>query len=836
MEQERNNLSVKDLTSISGYVEHVIYRNADNGYTVLEVSTRERTLTLVGSLFYINEGEYVEAQGRLSSHPLYGEQLQVTSVEVKQPQDLASIERYLGSGAVKGIGPALAGRIVDKFREDTFRIIEEEPERLAEIKGISEKMAMKIAEATIDQRDRRQAVIFLQQLGIGLNLALKIYETYKDEIYSILKTNPYRMADDISGVGFKIADSIAVRSGIEADSDFRVRSGLLFVMNQAAGAGHTYLPVEQLVRGTEELLGIHLPEVDDFLVNLTMDRKLVVKEEDGETRVFLNHYYYTEMEVARRLHDLYVSYLDPVEKEVSFSEKHFSDADSSDEPDSDSDFGEEDKWDHADGIVSRDTGYTKAVVSSDLSDTDERNTKAVVSYDLSDTDEGNRENFVVNEELERRLHVIEAELDITLEHRQKEAFYRASNSGLLIVTGGPGTGKTTIIRSILRYFEEEELQVALAAPTGRAAKRMKETTGCEAKTIHRLLEINRMDEGDAGNAYFERNEDNPLEADVVIIDEMSMVDISLMNSLLKAIPVGARLILVGDVDQLPSVGPGNVLKDIIQSKQFPVVCLEKIFRQAAMSDIIVNAHKINAGEYVNPAAKSRDFLFIRGTTPQSVIDSCVALVKDKLPRYVHAKQEEIQILTPMRKGPLGVEKLNEVLQAQLNPHDDNKREKEVGGVIYRVGDKVMQIKNNYKLEWQVRGKKGFVIDSGSGVFNGDTGVIRSINTFAEEVEVEYEEGHRVIYNFKMLDELELAYAVTVHKSQGSEYPAVVLPLFSGPSMLMNRNLLYTAVTRAKSCVCIVGLPDTFAAMIGNDRKMKRYTGLENRIRETSLKL
>lgn len=739
---------MSELTSIFGFVEHVIYRNPENGYAVMEVSTRERTLTLVGSLFYINEGEYVEAKGRLTEHPVYGEQLQVTEVEVKQPQDVAAIERYLGSGAVKGIGPALAGRIVDKFREDTFRIMEEEPERLAEVRGISEKMAIKIAESTISQRDRRQAIIFLQQLGIGLNLALKIYETYKDEIYSIIRTNPYRLADDISGVGFKIADNIAVRSGIEADSNFRIRSGLLFVLNQATASGHTYLPVEDLVRNTGYLLGIEMPQVDEYLVNLVMDKKLVVKEESGQKRVYLTYYYYTEMEVARRLHDLNVTY----EEEESV--------------------------------------------------------------------------------LEDRLRVIEAELEITLESRQREAFMKAVRSGLMIVTGGPGTGKTTIIRSIIRYFEEEDCAVVLAAPTGRAAKRMKETTGCEAKTIHRLLEINRMDDSDASAAFFERNEENPLEADVIIIDEMSMVDISLMNALLKAVAVGARLILVGDVDQLPSVGPGNVLKDVIQSECFPVVRLEKIFRQAAMSDIIVNAHKINAGEYVNPAVRSRDFLFIRGTTPQSVIQSCVALVKDKLPRYVHAKQEEIQILTPMRKGPLGVDKLNEVLQAQLNPPSSQKREKEVGGTIYRVGDKVMQVKNNYKLEWEVRGRKGFVLESGTGVFNGDTGIIRNINTFSEELEVEYEEGHLVTYGFKMLDELELAYAVTVHKSQGSEYPAVVLPILSGPSMLMSRNLLYTAVTRAKSCVCIVGLPDTFASMISNDRKMRRYTGLERRIRET----
>ena len=739
---------MNELTDISGYVEHIIYRNPENGYAVMEVSTRERTLTLVGSLFYINEGEYVEARGRLTEHPLYGEQLQVVEVQVKQPQDVAAIERYLGSGAVKGIGPALAGRIVEKFREDTFRIMEEEPERLAEVRGISEKMAMKIAESTISQRDRRQAIIFLQQLGISLNLALKIYETYKDEIYSIIRTNPYRLADDISGVGFKIADNIAVRSGIEADSDFRIRSGLLFVMNQASASGHTYLPVEELVRNTGYLLGIEMPQIDEYLVNLVMDKKLVVKEEEGIQRVYLNYYYYTELEVARRLHDLNIPY----------------------------------KEDAA--------------------------------------------------QLESRLRVIEAELEITLEAKQKEAFMQAVQSGLMIVTGGPGTGKTTIIRSIIHYFEEQEDVVMLAAPTGRAAKRMKETTGCEAKTIHRLLEINRLDDEDAGSAFFERNEDNPLEADVIIIDEMSMVDISLMNALLKAVAVGARLILVGDVDQLPSVGPGNVLKDVIESQCFPVVRLEKIFRQAAMSDIIVNAHKINAGEYVNPAAKSREFLFIRGTNPQSVLQSCVALVKDKLPRYVHARTEEIQILTPMRKGPLGVEKLNELLQAQLNPPDPNKREKEVGGTIYRIGDKVMQIKNNYKLEWEVRGRKGYVMENGAGVFNGDTGIIRNINTFSEELEVEFEEGHMVTYGFKMLDELELAYAVTVHKSQGSEYPAVVLPLLSGPSMLMSRNLLYTAVTRAKSCVCIVGMPDTFAAMIANDRKMKRYTGLERRIRET----
>lgn len=735
------------LTEVSGYVEHIVYRNSDNGYTVMEVSTKARSLTLVGNLFYINEGEYVNAIGRLTSHPVYGEQLQVKTIEVTQPQDLVSIERYLGSGAIKGIGPALAGRVVEKFREDTFRIMEEEPERLAEVRGISEKSAMRIAEEVLNQRERRQAIIFLQNLGIGLNLALKIHECYKDEMYHILQTNPYRLAEDISGVSFKTADQIAVRSGIQADSDYRIRSGLLFVMNQAAAAGHTYLPMEKLEQGCSELLGIQVPELDPFLVDLVMDKKLVVKPDGDSSKVYLSHYYFVEMEVSRRLHDM----------NETFEESE--------------------------------------------------------------------------EELEGQLLKIEAELDITLEEKQRTAFFQAATQGLLIVTGGPGTGKTTIIRSIIAYFEENGMEVALAAPTGRAARRMKETTGCEAKTIHRLLEISRMDEEDSSAVFFERNENNPLEADVVIVDEMSMVDINLMNSLLKAVVPGSRLILVGDVDQLPSVGPGTVLRDIIQSDAFAVVRLEKIFRQSAMSDIIINAHKINGGEYVNPAAKSKDFLFIRCGDSKTAIKNCVALVRDKLPGYVHARWEDIQILTPMRKGALGVEAMNELLQESLNPPDKNKREKETAGVTFRVGDKVMQIKNNYKLEWEVRGRKGLVIDAGAGVFNGDMGIVRSINTFAEEVEVEYEDRHMVTYSFKNLDELELAYAITVHKSQGSEYPAVVLPLISGPSMLMNRNLLYTAVTRAKSCVCIVGLPETFSAMVANGTKLKRYTSLEARIRE-----
>ena len=741
-------------------MDHVVYSNPDNGYTVIEVSTRERTLTLVGNLFYVNEGVYVRAEGDLVQHPLYGEQLKVKSIEITMPQDEAAIERYLASGAIKGIGPALAGRIVEQFGTDTFRVMEEEPELLARVKGISRKTAVKLSVEAMEQSGRRQAIIFLQDFGIGLNLAIKIYEAYKDDLYSIIRTNPYKLSEDISGVGFKIADNIAVRSGIPADSEFRIRSGLLFVMNQAAGEGHTYLPEQSLIRYTASLLEIstdQIGNIDEILISLIMEKKLVVKEEGGERRIYLNYYYFAELDTARRLCDL------------------------------------------------------------------------AEAYEAEDQDEAEDSDWPA--QILGRMEAIEAELSINLEEKQKEGFLRAVTSGIMVLTGGPGTGKTTIIRSIIRYFEEEGCQVALAAPTGRAAKRMQEATGMEAKTIHRLLEISRMDEDDAERAAFSRNEENPLEADVIIIDECSMVDISLMNSLLKAVPVGARLILVGDVDQLPSVGPGNVLRDIIVSRRFPVVRLEKIFRQAAMSDIIVNAHKINSGQQVNPAAKSRDFLFIRGTSPESIIDTCAVLVQDKLPGYVRARTEDIQIMTPMRKGPLGVGQLNEVLQARLNPPSPSKREKQVGDTIYRVGDKVMQIKNNYQLAWERRGRKGIVYESGTGVFNGDTGVITSINTFSEELDVLYDDGHYVTYGFKMLDELELAYAITVHKSQGSEYPAVVLPLLSGPSMLMTRNLLYTAVTRAKSCVCIVGSPETFSQMINNERRTMRYTSLAGRIRE-----
>ena len=732
------------METINGYVDHIIYRNNENGYTVLVLIVEEEELTCVGYFSDIAEGENIEAKGEYTDHPTYGRQFKVSSFEEKAPQDEMAIERYLGSGAIKGIGIALAARIVRRFKADTFRIIEEEPERLAEVKGISAKKAMEIADQVNSKRDLRQAMIFLQQYGINTNLAVKIYQTYGQEIYSILKENPYRMADDIDGIGFKTADEIAARVGIRTDSDFRIRSGILYALLQASSEGHTYLPQDQLTRRASELLGLEPEHIEKHYMNLAIDRKIMMRKCEDVTQVYASTFYYMEANVATMLKRL------------------------------------------------------------------------DVSYDAPDI------------EIESRVRKIEKETGMVLEEHQLEAVKEAVKNGLLIVTGGPGTGKTTTINTIIRYFEGEGLDIFLAAPTGRAAKRMSETTGFEARTIHRMLELNG---GMEGNAGFERNEQNPLETDVIIIDEMSMVDISLMYSLLKAIVAGTRLILVGDVNQLPSVGPGIVLKDIINSERFHTVKLQKIFRQASTSDIIVNAHKINGGEQVNLDNKSMDFFFLKRYEADKIINVTLQLIKQKLPKFVDAGEYDIQVLTPMRKGLLGVERLNGILQMYLNPPDKKKREKEHGSRIFREGDKVMQIKNNYQMEWEIRSRFGISIEKGTGIFNGDTGIIEEINEFAETMTISFDEGRMVEYPFKQLEELELAYAVTIHKSQGSEYPAVVIPLLSGPRMLLNRNLLYTAVTRAKKCVTIVGDDKTFNEMIQNNSQQRRYSGLEARLRE-----
>lgn len=764
------------MAAVKGYVEKIKYRNEDNGYSVLSVTGADdgEEYILVGNFSYISEGELVEAAGRMTEHPIYGEQLAVESYELKEPEDTVSMERYLGSGAIKGIGAALATRIVKKFKTDTFRIMEEEPERLAEIKGISEKMAMAIGEQVGEKKDMRQAMMFLQNYGISMNLSVKIYQEYGPAMYNVIKTNPYKLADDIPGVGFKMADEIASKVGIFTDSDFRIKSGILYTLLQASANGHTYLPEEELEAQASELLKVEPEAIEKHLMDMQMDKRLVVKNLDAAGQgvnggglpvpdaaggdeplirrgVYAAQYYYTELNAAKMLHDLNIT-------------------------------GSESE-----------------------------------------------------EQIRKSLAQIQEQEKIELDELQIQAVIEAVNCGLLIITGGPGTGKTTTINTIIRYFEMGDMEILLAAPTGRAAKRMTEATGYEARTIHRLLELSGMPEPNEKNQnsgmHFERNEENPLDADVIIIDEMSMVDIHLLHALLKAVNVGTRLILVGDVDQLPSVGPGNVLRDMIDSECFHVVKLTRIFRQAAQSDIIVNAHKINAGEKVDLAKRSRDFLFIRREEPNSIINAMITLVKEKLPAYVNADVFDIQIMTPMRKGALGVDRLNTILQDFLNPPSPDKPEKEAAGTLFRLGDKVMQIKNNYQIEWRLCNRYGIPIDKGTGVFNGDTGVIREINLFAELLTVEFDEGKLVDYSFRQLEELELAYAITIHKSQGSEYPAVVIPVYSGPRMLMTRNLIYTAVTRARSCVCLVGIPQVFQQMVDNAMEQKRYSGLKARIEE-----
>ena len=730
-----------------GYVEHIVFRNNDNGYTVFQLVSEEEELTCVGLFSVLAEGELVQVSGYMKEHPLYGEQLQVEQYELLAPEDETAMERYLGSGAIKGIGAAMAARIVRRFKGDTFRIIEEEPERLAEVKGISEKKAIEISAQMEEKKDLRQAMMFLTQYGISVPLAVKIYQQYGNRTYQVVEENPYRLADDISGIGFKIADEIASRIGIHTDSDYRIRSGLLYVLLQATGEGHTCLPKEDLLHRASALLGVEEEQMETQLMNLCMDRKLVMKEQNGKVMVWYGQYYYMELNVAKMLHDL------------------------------------------------------------------------------------NLECEMEESQIVKKLSKVEKQASITLDEMQRKAVVEAVKNGVLVITGGPGTGKTTTINAIIRYFETEDMEILLAAPTGRAAKRMTEATGWEAVTIHRLLELSGVPSDDRSTASFERNEENPLEADVIIIDEMSMVDIFLMNALLKAVSVGTRLILVGDINQLPSVGPGCVLKDIIRAGSCPVVQLTRIFRQASQSDIIVNAHKINRGEHVTLDNKSRDFFFLQRQDPNVILRVVLALVQEKMPRYVDARPTDIQVLTPMRKGSLGVENLNEMLQRYLNPPSSEKNEKETARGRFREGDKVMQIKNNYQIEWEARNRYGIAIDKGTGIFNGDMGIVQQIDLLAETMEVLFDDYRTVTYSFQMLEELELAYAVTIHKSQGSEYPAVVIPLLTGPRMLMNRNLLYTAVTRARSCVTLVGSPETFAQMIDNASEQTRYSGLYNRIRE-----
>jgi len=745
------------MEQIKGFVDHIIYQNEDSGYTVLLLNADGEEITCVGNMKNVGNGETLELQGDYTEHVMYGRQFKVLRFQSVAPDDAVSMERYLASGAVKGIGAALAARIVRRFGDDTFRVMEQEPERLAEIKGISERKAREIGIQMEEKKDLRDAMVFLQQYGISNTLAVKIYDTYGLELYGILRENPYRLAEDITGVGFKIADEIAGKIGIHTDSDYRIRSGIFYTLLQAIAEGHLYLPESLLLERAAALLGIAPEQMQGQLENLMMEKKIILKAVENGRIVYSASNYYAELACARMLVDLNQAL--EAEKDVLPSE-------------------EARQW--------------------------------------------------------KRVEALEQQLGIRLDELQKKAVLESQRHGVFILSGGPGTGKTTTINAMIRFFEAEGQDILLAAPTGRAAKRMTEATGYEARTIHRMLELNGvLAEDHAGrSARFERNAENPLEADVIIVDETSMVDLFLLQALLKAIVPGTRLVLVGDMDQLPSVGPGQVLHDLIKSEAFPTVILEKIFRQAGESDIVWNAHRINRGEFISMDNKSKDFFFLKRNDVNVIYKHMVQLIRDKLPRYVQASSMDIQVLTPMRKGSLGVETLNRILQQYLNPPSPEKKEYHIDeDTLFREGDKVMQIRNNYQAEWEIVSKYGIPIDKGMGIFNGDMGTILQIHEFASTIVVEFDEHRRVTYPFSALDELELAYAITIHKSQGSEYPAVVLPLLSGPKMLFNRKLLYTAVTRAKNCVTILGNEETLQNMIDNVNENSRFTTLDCRIRE-----
>lgn len=725
----------------TGYVDKITYRNEENGYTVMTFISDGKQLTAVGVIPLVSEGETLCLYGEETVHPVYGEQFKIDHCTFDSFSDAHSVERYLASGAIKGVGKAMAHRIVSAFGEDTLNVLEKEPERLSEIRGISERKAMEISDQIVEKRETRNALLYLQKYDISISLAIKIYQAFGEETYKVLEENPYRIADSIEGVGFQTADRIAANMNIAPDSEYRIRSGIEYVLSRFLSEGDMYVTEADLLTQTEALLSLSIADFHHILEEMTLDRRIYMRKSDDGTHVYLRNAYLAENNTAVKLTSL-------------------------------------NTWD------------------SEMTD----------------------------EEAEKKVTKIEKKTDLHLDTDQRNALKTAMRNGVTILTGGPGTGKTTTIKALIRLFTEDGMDVTLAAPTGRAAKRMTEATGMEAKTIHRLLEI-RMGESQHFH-IFGKNEENPLETDVVIIDEMSMVDIFLMQALLRAIVPGVRLILVGDKDQLPSVGPGEVLRDIIRSDCFPVVELHTIYRQSEESDIILNAHKINEGEEVENRP-SKDFLFIERPDAGRIIEATKTLLLKKLPDYLHIDARDVQILTPMKKGPIGANELNGSLQNVMNPKSDRKKEKAFGDIIFRVGDKVMQTKNNYELEWTICADDHN--EYGAGIYNGEIGIIEDISEFEEIVTVLFDSEKRVLYPFASLSDLELSYAITIHKSQGSEYPAVILPLLTGPTLLMTRRLLYTAVTRAEKCVCIVGSYATFCQMVQSPDSMKRASGLSEAI-------
>lgn len=738
---------LQEIIELKGTVEDIIYQNSENGYSVFSFSCDDDEIVCVGTLPDIHKGENLKVQGNWTLHPTYGRQLQIQYYEKTIPTTTEGMIKYLSSGMIRGIGPKMAKKIVDKFGEATFYVIEEKPDRLVEIKGITYDKAQKISHTFREQHELRRAMIFLQNFGMTPAYAMKIYKKYKERTFDIVQKNPYRLADDITGIGFRMADKMAAAAGFDAESIFRIKAGIKYVLNNAAADGHVYLPQSELMEKTGALLEISPNLIENGILELQLEHQIWYEDLEGVPVVYLNIYYYAEVYTAKKLLELNSAY----------------------------------------------------------------------------EEENNRSYSAIIEKTERKNGIELASL-------QKKAVETALKSGVMVITGGPGTGKTTIINTIISIMDKEGKDCILAAPTGRAAKRMAEATGHDAQTIHRILGITYIND-DAKKQSFDKDEDDPIEADVIIIDESSMVDILLMSSLLKAIRIGTRLIMVGDVDQLPSVGAGNVLKDIIESGVINVVRLTEVFRQARESAIIMNAHRINNGERPVINEKEKDFFFVKRNNNFEAVRTIKELIMTRLPAFNGCDPyTDIQVLTPMRKGQLGVTELNKELQQALNPVERGKKEKLFRNTVFRVGDKVMQIKNNYNMAWKIYGSGRRIKEEGLGVFNGDCGSIVDINDNDEYILVLFDDGKWVQYDYIQLDELELSYAVTIHKSQGSEYPVVIIPLISGPPMLLSRNLLYTAVTRAKKLAVIVGIPETMYKMVDNVREIQRYSSLEKRLR------
>ena len=735
---------MNQITEVEGNVEEIIFHNEDNAYTVAILETPEDIITIVGNIPLIREGERLKISGSKIVHPTYGEQLKVESYELVSPTTLTGIEKYLASGLIPGIGPKTAQKIVHEFGIDSLEVLQYAPERLREIPGLGHKRIEKIADSFREQREMKESMVFLQQYDITPALGVKIYKKYGGETIQKLRENPYRLSEEVIGVGFKLADNIARSMGVDRLSDYRINAGIKFTLKEISRDGHTYLPKEELIQRSTGLLGADKEMIEQAIMNLALRGEIQLENIGEDTAVYSMINYHAETNVSKRI--------------IALSQ-------------------------------------------------------------------GEKKDLEL--EMETEIENLEEENDIELASNQKQAIREAIENGLLVITGGPGTGKTTTINSIIQVFENQELKIMLAAPTGRAAKRMSEATGKEAKTIHRMLEYGYADE--TLGMMFGKDDGEPLETDVIIIDEMSMVDIILMNNLLKAIMPGTRVILVGDIDQLPSVGAGNVLKDIIESQIVKVVELNEIFRQAQESMIIVNAHKINHGEPPLVNAKGKDFFFLEETKPKDVLDRVLEVTRDRLPKWNdYDPIKDIQILSCSRKGDVGVNVLNKRLQEHLNPPSKFKEEKTFGDIIFRTGDKVMQIRNNYKTKWELI-EDNRIVEKGEGVFNGDFGFITELDNEESELVVVFDDGRQVIYSFKQLDELVLAYATTIHKSQGSEFPVVIVPIFWGPPILLTRNLLYTAITRAKEIVVLVGDKRCLGYMIGNNKITDRYSGLRSRL-------